>query len=58
MHFRLLILVVLLSYLRASASAVPATADTSRLRQHLLALVGTPEPRNYLHLASLNQAAS
>ncbi|UOQ51442.1 M28 family peptidase [Hymenobacter cellulosivorans] len=34
-----------------------APADTVRLRQHLLALTSTPEPRNYQHLASLNQAA-
>ncbi|GGG43694.1 hypothetical protein GCM10011378_20110 [Hymenobacter glacieicola] len=33
------------------------TADTARLRQHLVALTTTPEPRNYLHEASLNQAA-
>ncbi|MCC2545028.1 M28 family peptidase [Hymenobacter sp. BT175] len=32
-------------------------ADTLRLRRHLLALTSTPEPRNYRHLASLNQAA-
>ncbi|MGY2134049.1 M28 family peptidase [Hymenobacter sp. HD11105] len=40
------------------ATAAPAAADTARLRQHLLALINTPQPRNYLHLASLNQAAS
>ncbi|MBT2558342.1 M28 family peptidase [Hymenobacter sp. ISL-91] len=33
------------------------SADTARLRRHLLALTTTPEPRNYRHLASLNQAA-
>ncbi|MCB2376802.1 M28 family peptidase [Hymenobacter sp. BT635] len=39
------------------AVAAPATADTVRLRHHLVALTSTPEPRNYQHLASLNQAA-
>ncbi|UOQ68163.1 M28 family peptidase [Hymenobacter volaticus] len=33
------------------------TADTIRLRQHLLTLISTPQPRNYLHPASLQQAA-
>ena len=33
------------------------SADTARLRRHLVALTTTPEPRNYQHLASLNQAA-
>lgn len=32
-------------------------ADTASLRHHLVALTSTPEPRNYLHEASLNQAA-
>ncbi|GAB2479458.1 hypothetical protein GCM10011375_17250 [Hymenobacter qilianensis] len=58
MHFRLFFLIALLSNLSAYATAAPATADTARLRQHIQALVNTPEPRNYLHLASLNQAAS
>ncbi|WP_261990042.1 M28 family peptidase [Hymenobacter puniceus] len=40
------------------AAPVIATADTSRLRQHLIALTSTPEPRNYQHLPSLNLAAS
>ena len=31
--------------------------DTSLVRKHLLALTSTPQPRNYLHLHSLNQAA-
>ncbi|PJJ60191.1 M28 family peptidase [Hymenobacter chitinivorans] len=39
----------------AGPGALPA--DTLRLRQHLLALTGTPQPRNYQHLPSLNQAA-
>ncbi|MFD2784437.1 M28 family peptidase [Hymenobacter rubripertinctus] len=34
-----------------------AAADTARLRRHLVALTTTPEPRNYRHQASLNQAA-
>ncbi|NVO32442.1 M28 family peptidase [Hymenobacter sp. P5342] len=41
--------------------ALPALAqtpaDTARLRRHLVALTTTPQPRNYQHLASLNQAA-
>ncbi|WP_426491819.1 M28 family peptidase [Hymenobacter sp. 102] len=53
---------VLLSFLwllTTSALAQPAglPADTARLRQHIVALTGTPQPRNYLHEASLNQAA-
>jgi len=32
-------------------------ADTTRLRRHIVALTSTPEPRNYLHETSLNQAA-
>ncbi|WBO85827.1 M28 family peptidase [Hymenobacter yonginensis] len=45
--------------LQAAAQVLPpaAPADTSQLRQHLVALIGTPEPRNYQHLPSLNQAA-
>ncbi|WP_460612013.1 M28 family peptidase [Hymenobacter seoulensis] len=37
--------------------AAHSPADTARLRRHLVALTTTPEPRNYLHEASLNQAA-
>lgn len=49
----------LLLPLAGAAQAGPATAaDTARLRRHLLALTTTPEPRNYQHLASLNQAAA
>ncbi|TGE20030.1 M28 family peptidase [Hymenobacter elongatus] len=40
-----------------AAAHTPAPADTTRLRRHLVALTTTPEPRNYQHLASLNQAA-
>ncbi|MBO3272632.1 M28 family peptidase [Hymenobacter defluvii] len=38
------------------AAQLPA-ADTAQLRRHLVALTTTPQPRNYLHEASLNQAA-
>jgi len=38
------------------AAQLPA-ADTVYLRRHLVALTTTPQPRNYLHEASLNQAA-
>ncbi len=58
MHLRLFLLLTLVSCLKLSAGAASITADTVRLRQHLRALVTTPEPRNYLHLASLDQAAS
>ena len=39
------------------AEAAASEADTLRLRRHLVALTTTPEPRNYQHPASLNQAA-
>jgi Zn-dependent M28 family amino/carboxypeptidase len=51
----LLVLLVQLAY--AQRAEKPITADSSRLRQHLLALIGTPQPRNYQHPASLAQAA-
>ncbi|WP_082318109.1 M28 family peptidase [Hymenobacter sp. DG25A] len=41
----------------ASAQQPSAMADTALLHRHLVALTTTPEPRNHLHLASLNQAA-
>lgn len=47
----------LLLPLGAAAQTTPAPADTSQLRRHLVALISTPEPRNYQHLPSLNQAA-
>ncbi|SHK49085.1 M28 family peptidase [Hymenobacter psychrotolerans] len=43
--------------LLSGAVAAQSVADTARLHRHLVALTTTPEPRNYLHLASLNQAA-
>ena len=55
MRLRLLYTICLLSCLEASAA--PVGADTARLRRHLLALTSTPQPRNYRHLESLNQAA-
>jgi hypothetical protein len=50
---------LLLAFLSATTALgqSAATADTARLRRHLVALTSTPEPRNYLHEASLNQAA-
>jgi hypothetical protein len=49
---------LLLTSLAATAAlGQSATADTALLRRHLIALTSTPEPRNYLHEASLNQAA-
>jgi hypothetical protein len=51
------LLALLLVAARGVASAA-VPADTVRLRQHLVALTTTPEPRTYQHLASLNQAAS
>ncbi|MBC8083118.1 MAG: M28 family peptidase [Hymenobacter sp.] len=56
----LLAMLLALAGLRAQAQLPPPaanTADTVRLRRHLLALVSTPEPRNYLHPVSLEQAA-
>ncbi|MCB2410162.1 M28 family peptidase [Hymenobacter lucidus] len=53
----LLVFLLALPGRSAVAASAPATTDTLRLRQHLLALTTTPEPRNYRHLASLNQAA-
>ncbi len=38
-----------------SATAIPVSAE--RLKQDVAALVGTPKPRNYQNLASLNAAA-
>ena len=57
--FLLLVLAGLLPLRAAAQSAtlLAAPADTSQLRRHLVALVSTPEPRNYQHLVSLNQAA-
>ncbi|MBD2716951.1 M28 family peptidase [Microvirga sp. STR05] len=43
--------------LNATVASARSAADTTRLRRHLLALTTTPAPRNYQHLASLNQAA-
>jgi hypothetical protein len=57
MSFRSIVLTCWLLLSLGVASAAPVAADTARLRRHLLALVTTPEPRNYQHLASLNQAA-
>ena len=31
--------------------------DTTLVRKHLIALTSTPQPRNYIHINSLNQAA-
>ncbi|QJX48458.1 M28 family peptidase [Hymenobacter taeanensis] len=56
MLFRLVSL-LLFSLVAVAALGQSVTADTARLRQHLVALTTTPEPRNYLHEASLNQAA-
>ncbi|GAA3948396.1 M28 family peptidase [Hymenobacter algoricola] len=55
MPFRSFVLTILLCAVLGPARA--AGADTVRLRRHLLALTTTPEPRNYRHLTSLNQAA-
>ena len=57
MNFCPIVLACWLLLISGVAGAAPAAADTARLRRHLLALITTPEPRNYQHLASLNQAA-
>ncbi|UOQ77048.1 M28 family peptidase [Hymenobacter sp. 5516J-16] len=56
MRQRLLLILVFLAAgaLRAHGQT---PADTAHLRRHLVALTTTPAPRNYLHEASLNQAA-
>ncbi|AHJ97509.1 M28 family peptidase [Hymenobacter swuensis] len=48
---------LLLPLLLLTSQALAQPADTVRLRRHILALTSTPEPRNYLHEVSLNQAA-
>ncbi|OWP62401.1 peptidase M28 [Hymenobacter amundsenii] len=48
---------LLLLLLLAGPAVAQVPADTARLRRHLVALTTTPEPRNYRHQASLNQAA-
>ncbi len=58
MHLRLFLLLTLVSCLKLSAGAASVAADTARLRRDLVALITTPQPRNYLHLTSLNQAGS
>lgn len=50
------LVLVVLAAVGACAQPSASSADTVRLRRHLLTLVGTPQPRNYLHPASLNQA--
>ncbi|TGE28804.1 M28 family peptidase [Hymenobacter metallicola] len=52
------VLLALLTLIGLRAHGAAPAADTLRLRRHLLALTATPQPRNYQHLASLNQAAS
>ncbi|WP_139922325.1 M28 family peptidase [Hymenobacter sp. DG01] len=49
--------VLLFATLFPRLNLAQTTADTARLRRDLVALTTTPEPRNYLHEASLNQAA-
>lgn len=54
-----LLLPLLLVAAPAAAQQVPAlTADTARLRQHLLALTTTPQPRNYEHSVVLDSVAA
>ncbi|WP_246289637.1 M28 family peptidase [Hymenobacter terrestris] len=52
----MLLRLILLLLLTVPALA-QTPADTARLRRHLVALTTTTQPRNYQHLASLNQAA-
>jgi hypothetical protein len=51
------ILLCLVIATHCAAQQAASTADTAQLHRHLIALTTTPEPRNHLHLASLNQAA-
>ncbi|WP_262904838.1 M28 family peptidase [Hymenobacter pini] len=55
-HWLSLTLGIFLANTGAGQSRVQP-ADTAQLRQHIVALTSTPEPRNYLHESSLNQAA-
>ncbi|UOR05574.1 M28 family peptidase [Hymenobacter aerilatus] len=48
---------ILLAACLASGAPPAAAADTAHLRRDLVALTTTAQPRNYLHEASLNQAA-
>ncbi|MGY3087096.1 hypothetical protein ACVWYF_000122 [Hymenobacter sp. UYAg731] len=43
---------------RTGAAAPPAPADTARLRQHLVFLTATPQPRNYQHPAVLDSVGA
>ncbi|RSK33292.1 M28 family peptidase [Hymenobacter metallilatus] len=54
---RCLGILALLLWWGAGLRGQPLPADTARLRRHIVALTSMPEPRNYLHEASLNQAA-
>ena len=54
-----LLLPLLLAAAPAVAQEAPVlVADTARLRQHLLALTTTPQPRNYAHPAVLDSVAA
>ena len=55
------LLLLLLLAGRSSATGLPVpvpAADTARLRQHLLFLTTTPQPRNYRHPAVLDSVAA
>ncbi|HEX8426036.1 M28 family peptidase [Hymenobacter sp.] len=54
----MLMVVLLAGPVRAQQPAQLLAADTMRLRHHLLTLISTPQPRNHLHPASLQQAAT
>ncbi|WP_218134732.1 M28 family peptidase [Hymenobacter lapidiphilus] len=54
---KVLLIRLFLLLLLALPALAQTPADTARLRRHLVALTTTPQPRNYQHLASLNQAA-
>lgn len=42
----------------SATSAFAGNADTVKLKQHLLAITGTAQPRNHQHTESLNQVAA
>ncbi|SNC64049.1 Peptidase family M28 [Hymenobacter gelipurpurascens] len=56
-QIRVLYFLLVALLLSSAALGQSGVADTARLRHHLISLTTTPEPRNYLHEASLNQAA-
>lgn len=51
-------LIVWLACLVSATPAFAVNADTVKLKQHLLAITGTTQPRNHQHTDALNQVAA